>query len=294
MSDESIAILNLCNNNLQRILRSVVFGHFEEKLQRMIDQNRACEYSSRDKTAVKVQKAMQRELQATVKNKELFEKEINMFESNVCKECTYLKELLEQITKLQILLMSKIRKKAIESIEIDVPDLRCFCTDIVKNNSISIFKNVDLFYRCCRKNKSEFNHIIDANTETCLNDLTTKAMSSFFSGGNVNAIEKSAVERAIERSKLDGEKPDDENREIPKLRDNKDEEFEYKPEYKVIDLPCTTHPDEKAPPAYDAPPVNDLPSDPTDVDVKEDTIEALPSFEKKEEDPDGDELLSQW
>ena len=180
------------------------------------------------------------------------------------------------------------KEKSIETIEIDVPDLRKFCIDIVKSNSISIFKNVDLFYKCCRKNKSEFNHVIDANTETCLNDLTTKAMSSFFS---TNVKEKSAVERAIERSKLDGEQPDD-DRDIPRLNDETiEDKIEYKPEYKVIENLRESTPleegDEK---------INDLPPDPPDIDVDEeelrDSIQALPSFKNRIDDDD--ELLSQW
>ncbi len=293
MSDESIAILNLCNSNLQRLLRSVVFCHFEEKLQRIIEECRG--KTTREKLAVKSQKALQKELQQTVKNKEEFQNEIKVFHEKLCAECTYLKELLEQITKLQIVLLSKIRKTTLDSIEIDVPDLERFCSDILESNSISIFKNVDLFYSCCRKNKAEFNHILDANTETCLNDLTTKAYASFFTTGT-KTVQRNDFDRAIEKSKLDGLKPDD--RDIPVFHNEKDDDFQYTPEIKVIPSEGQANEtdeekrEELRSPRSDAPPPSDLPPEPPDID--DDKVADLPIFTRNNDEDDDKSILSQW
>ena len=110
------------------------------------------------------------------------------------------------------------------------------------------------------------------------------------------------LDRAIENAKLDGEKPDDENRVIPCMTDSTENQFEYKPEMKVIDniksdivdeiehednvQGNTTQENDDTHKEIDIEALRD-----PEENEYDDIVSQLPTFKNDESD---DDLLSQW
>lgn len=231
-SDESITILHLCTKNLVNCVREVVFSYFDDVLQAHIHQSKLETY--RERVPHKSQKKFQVSLQTICKSKPEFEKERAKFEDRLLAGCPYLKELLEQITKVQIILLSKIRKSNIDSLEIESPDISKFCSAILEKNCFSIFHNVEPYYKCyIKKNPMSFKDVVDSNTETVLNDLHSVAYASFFTGKPV--LPQTLIDVAINNSRVDGAIPDDVDREYKHCKDD-DPESEHVDEIKEVHI----------------------------------------------------------
>ena len=198
-SDHSLAILHLCNENLNSCIRTSVFTYFEDKLDDIIKELKEQDIR-KDKIARKAQRKFQFMLRDITKDEDTHASERLEFEKLILKDCSYISELLQQITKLQILLLSKIRKSNDEAIEIDKPDVSMFCRSVLLQNCKSIFHNVEEFYQCyIRKNQSIFSSIIDQNNQGVLHTYLRDAYTSFF-----KTPKSTPIDKAIYKSILDG------------------------------------------------------------------------------------------
>lgn len=231
-SDQSLAILHLCNENLNSCVRTSVFSYFEDKLEEVVKSLKEQDVK-KDKIPKKAQRNFQFVLRDITKEEDIQSVEHAAFENLVLKDCSYIGELLQQITKLQIILLSKIRKSNDDAIEIQTPDVSVFCRCVLLQNCKSIFHNVEDFYQCyVRKNHSMFSNIVDQNNQAVLHTYLRDAYTSFF-----KTPKYSAIDSAIYKSVLDGAVSED--RVIPDMPkdDGKVGDVESEPpEYKEVTI----------------------------------------------------------
>ena len=241
-TDESMTILHICNKNLLEGVRNCVVRYFNDKLEIHI-LNAKKVLSVKDKIIKRAQANFQRELQKICKNIEINRKEGDIFFENLITELPYLKDLLGQILKKHILLLSQIRTSNAEVIEIDAPDIHLFSIEILNKNCYTLFYNVEKYYASFqKKNYEDCKTLIDNTTENVLTSLHNSVYKSFFIPSKKEKI--SPFQNAIEASKLDGVAPDDSNRSFEDIPDNRSDN-NFKLDYKKIavnknDLECVS------------------------------------------------------
>lgn len=306
MTDHAVTILNLCSVNCSAKLRKCVTHFFDQSLNDIEREYK--KYLPREKVAKKTMKSFQRYLQLFTPDKLPDEKceekrlqELRNFVDTVDKDCPYLEDLLQQIIKMQIHLVSKIRSSEKDTLDVVVPDKKQFCEKIICSNAYSVFHNVETYYKCyCKKDHSYVKDLIDGNTEGIINEHLSKAYESLFCKPITVPNEhkdcySTNLETAIRDNKLKG--VENEDREIPafQLEDTTDKEFDASEEIREIEgaqlYASVDNPEGESGgkgPIDEGGGVLDINGEENDV------LGELPSREVDEDDRSEDELLSQF
>jgi len=230
VSDESIAILQMCNQNLRINVRKAVFDFFDDRLRGHI--NNLKSFTPKEKLPVRAQRALQEDLR-NIKEGSARDHCALILRESLLSICPYLSELLQQITKFQIILLSKIRTGKDGAFDVCIPDINEFYSNIMCKNCCSIFHNVELYYKCfVRRNPTCFRDIVDGNTDAVLNEYMSRAYTTFFTPDSKCEPGKSpTLEDAICLAKLDGA-PADDRPEV--IVDTKSESAKSDPEQDVV------------------------------------------------------------
>tara|TARA_Y100000591_G_scaffold332571_1_gene370445 strand:+ start:3448 stop:4245 length:798 start_codon:yes stop_codon:yes gene_type:complete len=225
--DQSLAILHLCTENLNVCVREAVYEYFEEKYDEC--RQKVKNETEKDKVYKKGMVAFQKDLRDVTKDKDKLESETQNLYVKLDTKCSYLAELLEQITRLQITLLSKIRKSGENTFEVSSPDVKEFCGKVLLLCCKTIFHNIEDYHQIyTRKNQQRFNEFCDSNINTVLNSYTKDAYTTFF-----KTPKKTSIDEAIFASTLDGAVPED-DRVIPDLKSQPTPYKPYKEEVREV------------------------------------------------------------
>ena len=203
---ESTAILKICEDNLNASVSECILDYFSTRYELYLNEAKQADEGRKYRQARKAMRAFQIHLRQIKNEKDVMESECSQFEEALRLKCSYIGELLEQITKLKITLLSRIRKGDDESLEIDYPSVREFCDNVFLTSTYSIFHNIEDFHQCfARKNNALFHDHIIQNIQTTLNSFLRDAYSSFFR----TPSKKNVIDEAIYKSSLDGVEAED-------------------------------------------------------------------------------------
>tara|TARA_B100002051_G_C16744231_1_gene646422 strand:- start:4745 stop:5749 length:1005 start_codon:yes stop_codon:yes gene_type:complete len=203
---ESTAILKICEDNLNASVSECILDYYSNRYELYLNEAKQADEGRKYRQARKAMRAFQIHLRSIKNEKDVRESECAQFEEALRSKCSYIGELLEQITKLKITLLSRIRKGDDYTLEIDYPSVREFCDSVFLSSTYSIFHNIEDFHQCfARKNHGLFNDHIIQNIQTTLNSFLRDAYSSFFR----TPSKRDPIDDAIYKASLDGVESED-------------------------------------------------------------------------------------
>ena len=203
---ESTAILKICEDNLNASVSECLLDYFSNRYELYLNEARQTDEGRKYRQARKAMRAFQIHLRQIKNEKDVRESECAQFEEALRSKCSYVGELLEQVTKLKVTLLSRIRKGDDYTLEIDYPSVREFCDSVFLTSTYSIFHNIEDFHQCfARKNHGLFNDHIIQNIHTTLNSFLRDAYSSFFR----TPSKRDPIDNAIYKASLDGVESED-------------------------------------------------------------------------------------
>ena len=176
MSDDNSnsAALRIAQTNVRKNVEQVLLEQMNDLLSRVCERSGESNKMLRKRPNL-VLRAFQEEMQ------KYSDSERELFHESIQRKCPYIKELLSQITKMQVLILSRIRNSRCSHIEVEEPNLANFLDNLLKLNRFSIFHNVELFWQqYLKRNPGLFSDIVNANTDRVLNDSITSAYTKLF------------------------------------------------------------------------------------------------------------------
>lgn len=211
--DETSSILKFCERNMENMVRKCITKTLDKYIDDYSKQLQDLEREGKNK---KVMKRFQTKLRFIAMNDDCEDLHEEFYDL-VSRDIDYLDTLLNQITKLKIQLLSRIRKDSkMSEVDVYIPNKREFCRMILQQNAYTFFHQVPKYYSCyCSRSKEPVINEINRITKDVMDQVTTESFSRFFKRTpEASDIYQDKIDTVIKNSKIN-DRDNDEGRTLP-------------------------------------------------------------------------------